>query len=104
MPSRECACCGSRYPVKRRGMRLFDDDTMEGDVCPECVLMGPAGAAAKIRGRVRPHGETGGDAVDGVDRTYCVRRMECRARLLEETPSFSLAARQAAARETKERR
>jgi hypothetical protein len=85
-------------------MRLFDDDTMEGDVCPECVLMGPAGAAARIRGRVRPHGETGGDAVDGVDRTYWVRCMERRARLLEETPSFSLAARQAAVRETRERR
>ena len=104
MPSRECACCGSRYPVKRRGMRLFEDDTMEGDVCPECVLMGPAGAAAKVRERVRSRGETGGDAVDGMDRTSWVRRMERRARLLEATPSFSLAARQAAVRETRERR
>jgi hypothetical protein len=85
-------------------MRLFEGDTMEGDVCPECVLMGPAGAAAKVRGRVRSRGETGGDAVDGVDRTPWVRRMERRARLLEETPSFSLAARQAAVRETRERR
>jgi uncharacterized protein CbrC (UPF0167 family) len=104
MPSRECACCGSRYPVKRRGLRLFEGDTMEGDVCPECVLMGPAGAAAKVRGRVRSRGETGGDAVDGVDRASWVCRMERRARLLEETPSFSLAARQAAIRETRERR
>jgi uncharacterized protein CbrC (UPF0167 family) len=103
-PSRECACCGSRYPVKRIGMRLLDDDAMEGDVCPECVLAGPAGAAAKVRGRVRPRGESEGGAVDGVDRSSWVRRMERRARLLEETPAFSLAARQAAVRETQERR
>src|SRR5512134_290982 len=76
MPTRECACCGSRYPVKRRKMRLFEDDTLEGDVCPECVLAGPAGAAAKVRGRIRSRGETGGDAVDGVDRASWVRRME----------------------------
>ena len=104
MPNRECACCGSRYPVKRRKMRLFEDDMLEGDVCPECVLAGPAGAAAKVRERVRSRGETGGDAVDGVDRASWVQRMERRARLLEETPSFSLASRQAAVRETRERR
>jgi hypothetical protein len=85
-------------------MRLLEDDAIEGDVCPECVLAGPARAAAKVRIRVRSLGETGGAAVDGVDRASWVRRLERRARLLEETPVFSLAARQAAVRETRERR
>jgi len=85
-------------------MRLLDGDAMEGDVCPECVLAGPAGAAAKVRGRIRPYGEQGGDAADGVGRDSWVRRMERRALLLEETPAFPLGARQAAVRETRERR
>jgi len=103
-PSRDCACCGARYPVRRRGMRLLSGDSLEGDICPECVLQGPAGAAARIRGRLLTLDDPGGDTVGGEDRTPWVQRMMRRARLLEETPSFSLVARQAAARETRERR
>lgn len=101
----ECACCGARYTVKRRGMRLFGGGTFEGEICPECVLAGPAGAAAKVRGRMigssaPPEGDTG----DGKDRGSWVRRLESRAILLDEESSFPLAARQAAVRETRERR
>jgi len=85
-------------------MRLFHGDALEGDICPDCVLMGPAGAAAKIRERVeslRKEGEEGGG---GSKRISLVRLLSRRARLLDGTRSFSLAARQAAVRETRERR
>ena len=85
-------------------MRLFDGDRLEGEICPECVLTGPAGAAGKIRGRFgamcgkdpSSRGRRGGASLE--------RMLSRRARLLEGTPSFSLAARQAAVRETRERR
>lgn len=98
-PSRECVCCCGRYPVKRRGIRLFSGEELVGDICPECVLVGPAGAAARVRALVAARG---GDP--GEDRTSWETRMERRARLLEATASFPLAARQAAVRETRERR
>jgi hypothetical protein len=85
-------------------MRLFHGDILDGDICPDCVLAGPAGAAAKVRERLaalRKESEYDGG---GRKRSPLVRRMERRARLLEETPSFPLAARQAAVRETRERR
>ena len=100
----ECACCGVRFGVMRRGMKLFDGEEMEGEICPECVLAGPAGAAAKVRGRLAPVGRGGGTPVEGAERASWIRLLSRRARLLEETPSFSLAARQAAVRETRERR
>ena len=90
--------------MKRRGMKLFDGGELEGEICPECVLAGPAGAAGKVRKRLASVGRSGGEPVEEVERTSWVRRMERRAHLLEETPSFSLAARQAAVRETRERR
>lgn len=103
-PRSDCACCGGRYAVKRRGMKLFDGGEMEGEICPECVLAGPAGAAGKVRKRLGAMLRNGG-ATDGTKvRTSWARRLSRRARLLEETPSFSLAARQAAVRETRERR
>ncbi len=85
-------------------MRLFDGGELEGEICPECVLIGPAGAAAKIRKRLAAAGGTGGAPVEGTERASWIRLLERRARLLEETPSFPLAARQAAVRETRERR
>jgi len=85
-------------------MRLFSGDTPEGEICPECVLAGPAGAAGKIRERLASVGRSGGEPVEGVERASWIRLLDRRARLLEETPSFSLAARQAAVRETRERR
>ena len=90
--------------MKRRWMKLFDGDELEGEICPECVLAGPAGAAGKVRGRLGAMGRIENETGDEEERTSWVRRMERRAHLLEETPSFSLAARQAAVRETRERR
>jgi len=85
-------------------MRLFQGGTLDGDICPDCVLAGPAGAAAKIRARLtalrKESGEGGGER----KRVSLVRLLSRRARLLDGTPSFSLAARQAAVRETRERR
>lgn len=92
------------YPVKRRGMRLFDGEEPVGEICPECVLVGPAGAAAKIVGRIGAMERGEGAVGDPKGRTAWARRLSRRARLLEETPSFPLAARQAAVRETRERR
>lgn len=100
----ECACCGVRYAVNRRGMRLFEGDALDGEICPECVLIGPTGAAAKVRGRLGAMGRNEGTADEPKGRTSWDRLLSRRARLLEETPSFSLAARQAAVRETRERR
>ncbi len=75
-----------------------------GEICPECVLAGPGGAAGRIRKRLAPVGRSEHEMGDEKGHTSWVRRMERRARLLEETPSFSLAARQTAVRETRERR
>jgi hypothetical protein len=102
-PVRECACCGEQYSVKRWGMRLFSGGTLEGEICPECVLAGPAGAACKVRERLASVGRSGGATVEEVEHAW-IRLLGRRAHLLEETPSFSLAARQAAVRETRERR
>jgi len=85
-------------------MKLFDGDELEGDICPECVLAGPAGAAAKVRKRLASVDRSGGASVEEVERASWIRLLDRRAHLLEETPSFSLAARQAAVRETRERR
>jgi len=85
-------------------MRLFSEGALEGEICSECVLAGPAGAAGKVRGRIASVDQCGHGTGEAEERTSWVRRMEHRARLLEETPSFSLAARQAAVRETRERR
>jgi hypothetical protein len=100
----ECACCGGRYAVKHRAMKLFDGEELEGEICPECVLAGPAGAAGKVRGRLVAMVRNEGAPDEEKGRTSWVHLLSCRARLLEETPSFSLGARQAAVRETRERR
>jgi hypothetical protein len=85
-------------------MKLFDGDELEGEICPECVMIGPTGAAAKVRERFRAIRRNEGAPDDPKGRTSWARLLSRRARLLEETPSFSLAARQAAVRETRERR
>ena len=90
--------------MKRQGMKLFDGDEMEGEICPECVLAGPAGAAGKVRERLGAMDRNEGAPDEPKGRTSWARRLSRRARLLEETSSFSLAARQAAVRETRERR
>jgi len=85
-------------------MKLFDGEKLEGEICPECVLNGPGGAAVKIRGRLEAMGRNEGAPDQPKGRASWIRLLTCRARLLEETRSFSLAARQAAVRETRERR
>jgi hypothetical protein len=100
----ECACCGGRYAIKRLGMKMFEGGKLEGDICPECVLAGPAGAAAKVRGRLGAMGRKSQSPHERKGRTAWCRLLSRRSRLLEATPSFSLAVRQAAARETRERR
>jgi len=85
-------------------MRLFSGGALEGEICPECVLAGPAGAAGKVRERLSAAVRGAGRPVEGAERASWIRLLDRRARLLEETPSFSLAARQAAVRETRERR
>ena len=93
-----------RYPVRRNGMRLFHGDTLDGDICPDCVLTGPAGAAAKVRARLTAIRKESGEGGGGRKRASLVRLLSRRARMLDGTPSFSLSARQTAARETRERR
>ena len=90
--------------MKRRWMKLFDGGELEGEICPECVLAGPAGAAAKVRWRLGAMGRTENEAGEEEERASWIRLLARRAHLLEETSSFSLAARQAAVRETRERR
>ena len=85
-------------------MKLFDGGALEGEICPECVLGGPSGAAAKVRGRLGAMDRNEGAPDEPKGRTSWARRLSHRARLLEETPSFSFAAGQAAVRETRERR
>ena len=85
-------------------MRLFDGDKLAGEICPECVLAGPTGAAAKVRERIVGTGRNEGAPNDPKRRTSWTRLLARRARLLEETTSFPLVARQAAVRETRERR
>jgi hypothetical protein len=85
-------------------MRLFSGGTLEGEICPDCVLAGPVGAAGKVRERMAAGGRSGGAPAEGVECGPWIRLLDRRARLLGGTPSFSLAARQTAARETRERR
>jgi len=85
-------------------MHLLYGDELEGEICPECVLAGPGGAAAKVRGRIGGACRNGEAPCEPWGRESWVRMLSRRARRLEETPSFSLAARQAAVRETRERR
>ena len=90
--------------MKRRWMKLFEGGDLEGEICPECVLAGPASAAAKVRKRLASVDRSGGAPVEELERVSWIRLLDRRAHLLEETPSFSLDARQAAVRETRERR
>lgn len=83
---------------------LLNGGELEGEICPECVLAGPSAAAGKVRERLASVDSSDHELCEEKERPSWIRRMERRARLLEETPSFSLAARQAAVRETRERR
>ncbi len=101
-----CACCGLLYPQRRSVLRLYVGPRYAGDLCPDCLLRGPAGAARALRDQVRRQ-EEGMRALEG-DRSRAEweysERIEERARALESSGPFPLAARQAAVRELRERR
>lgn len=85
-------------------MKLLDGDALEGEICPECVLIGPRGAAARVRERLAAIGGNDGTPEERKEGATWARLLIQRARLLEAAPAFPLAARQAAVRETRERR
>lgn len=103
----ECGCCGSRFVPKRVRLALRLGDVFHAEICGECILKGPSGAAKVLRERIRgresrspgplTHGEAG--AVSSY-RGW----MERRAAALERTRAFPLPARQAAVRELREKR
>ena len=104
--SSRCACCGLLYPLRRSVLRLYVGRRYGGDLCPDCLLRGPAGAARALRERLR--GEEEGMRAPEGDRSRAEwgyrERMEKKARALESSDPFPLAARQAAVRELRERR
>lgn len=92
----ECGCCGSRLFPKRSRIWFRVGERHHGEICAECILKGPAGAAAVLRERIRKSRLNPGGSWE--------RWLEDRARFLESMESFPLAARQAATREMRERR
>ncbi|MBI5419610.1 MAG: hypothetical protein HZA60_05930 [Deltaproteobacteria bacterium] len=52
-PVAECGCCGLKYPVKRTMLWLSDGKTLYGEICPDCILRGPRGAAMLLVSRLR---------------------------------------------------
>lgn len=92
----ECGCCGFRHFPRRSRIWLRAGRRLHGEICAECILKGPAGAAAGLRERIKKSPGTPGGTWE--------RWMEERAGILESMESFPLAARQAAAREMRERR
>lgn len=84
-------------------MWLAAGDILHGEVCPECILRGPGGAARKVRERIREREEAPGRRKRVAPGGW-MEWMIGRIRLLESLESFPLAARQAAVREMRERR
>lgn len=103
----ECGCCGRRYlPGRVRiGFRL--GGAFHGEICAECVLAGPAGAAKNLRERIRERTSRSAGPLRP-EEAGAVRSwsgwMERRAAALERAGAFPLAARQAAVGELRERR
>lgn len=88
-------------------MGLAEGDSFQAEICGECVLRGPEGAAKMLRRGIR---ERESRASRGLTRREAgaVRSwsgwMERRAAALERTQAFPLEARQAAVRELREKR
>lgn len=103
----ECGCCGSRFVPKRVRMALAMGNSFRAEICGDCVLRGPAGAAKLLRERIR---ERESSSLGGLTRTRAgaLRSwsgwMERRAAALEQSRAFPLEARQAALRELREKR
>ena len=103
----DCACCGARYPVKRTAMRISAGRSDLGPICPECILLGPAGSADRLRSRRIEITETSFLSPAGTgpaDIRSWNDLLESKAAALGTLEAFPLAARQAAVRETRERR
>jgi len=77
---------------------------LHGEVCPECILRGPRGAAERLRKRIREREEPRPDRRKGTPSEGWSGWMTGRARHLETMECFPLAARQAAVREMRETR
>lgn len=103
----DCGCCGARFPVKRTAMRIIADRSDLGPICPECILLGPKGSAARLRSR-KVEGSGGRPLPPARGVPADIRSwndlLECKAAAIETLEAFPLAARQAALRETRERR
>jgi uncharacterized protein CbrC (UPF0167 family) len=103
----ECGCCGRRYSVKRTCMRLKRGELPFGTICPECVLQGPKGAVGRLKARflARPDEGPGALLLGGRGRIDLLQVLTAlKAAALEGAESFPLEARQAAAREMREKR
>lgn len=85
-------------------MWLAAGDALHGEICPECILRGPLGAAKRLRERIGERRERPTERRKGRSAGEWAERLGDRARLLETMESFPLAARQAAVREMRERR
>jgi hypothetical protein len=104
-----CGCCGRRVVSGRVRIGLRLDGVFHAEICPECVLNGPAGAAKVLRERIRERGSRSAGPLTrreaGAVRSWS-GWMERRAAALERAgaKAFPLAARQAAVGELRERR
>lgn len=102
-----CGCCGGRFAPRRSSFLLTEPGGEVVEICAECVLAGPAGAAGRLRARLSaPPSETAGEPSrrTAAEVAPWVRLLDRRASLLERADAFPLEARQAAVRETRERR
>lgn len=99
-----CGCCGLRIAPRRARIWLAVGSRVHGEICAECVLRGPRGAAARLRERLRVREAMRIDAEERCGSAGWAGWMADRLRLLESVGSFPLPARQAAVREMRERR
>lgn len=103
----ECGCCGRRFVPGRVRIGLRLGDAFHGEICAECVLKGPAGAAKVLRERIRERAPRSAGPLTpreaGAVRSWR-SWMERRVAALERARAFPLAARQAAVGELRERR
>lgn len=103
----ECVCCSVRYSARKARIQIRDGSFLYGDICPECVLQEPKGAARRLRIRIAKLTEDGlvELARRGKKDAESLRRlMAGKADALEDADSFPLKVRQAAVRELREKR
>jgi hypothetical protein len=102
----ECCCCGVGVTAKRAVLQLREGDLLYGVLCPECVLLGPKGAARRLKDRLMEHADgppyASGRRGKAIDSYQMLLARKVAA--LEDAESFPLEARQAAVRELREKR